>query len=172
MGKRTVSAAITCMLISLWFVTKAEHSTNQDQLKTAVVNSENGAVIADSLDVYFFTYTCDTICQYATITILDNAQIKFKLKCYNKGRHTTAEIDGTAVNRFVNFGASETDEDEQGNLYPVLEYIYNKKCWLAFRFDTKFKRLIIKEADNDMYNPYCPFGSVATLKRLNKKANR
>lgn len=123
------------------------------------------AVTAHSCCTYSFIYDCDTIRQTAVIEILNDTKIAFKLISYNKRRNKTTSISGTAENKYKNFGASETEEDELGNLYPVVEYIYDEKCWLSFRFDTQYTKLTIKEADNDNHNPYCPLESVEAFKR-------
>lgn len=157
----------TFIFVGFWLVCTANDPINP----TTINDTGNSSAIADSCRKYYFLYECDTIIQCATIDILNDSKITFRIKCHNKLKNITTEINGVAVNKFKNFGASETDEDEQGNLYPVLEYIYNGKCWLAFRFNTKFTKLNIKEADNDAYNAYCPFGSIVPLNRLNKSCD-
>lgn len=117
-----------------------------------------GQANADSL--FLFEYSNDTIIQRLQFTFLDDSKIEFKLTSENRVRNKTVVKQGIAVNEYKDCGASETDEDETGSLYPVVEYIYEKECWLAFRFDTKYTRLRIKEADNEGAMSCCPLKSV------------
>ena len=110
-----------------------------------------------------FEYGNDTIRQSVEVLLLDDSRISFKLTTENKLRKKTAVKQGVAINKQKNFGASETDEDETGSLYPVVEYTYEGDYWLAFRFDEKYGRLRIKEADNENPVPGCPLKSVGVL---------
>lgn len=117
----------------------------------------------DSCKGYHFVYECDTLKQVVELSFLNKSKIKFNLQSLNKRRYKTVSIAGIAENMNPEFGASETDEDEGGNLYPVYEYIYEDACWLAFRLNLNRTQLRIKEADNPNPNPYCPFASVGAL---------
>lgn len=135
-------------------------------------NMPNANPIANADSLFLFEYSNDTISQRLQFTFLDDSKIEFKLTSENKVRNKTVVKQGIAVNEYKNFGASETDEDETGSLYPVVEYIYRKECWLAFRFDIKYMRLRIKEADNEGAVSCCPLKSVGMLRltKINSKS--
>lgn len=118
-----------------------------------------------------FEYSNDTIRQSVEVSLLDDLRISFKLTTENKLRKKTAVRQGVATNKQKDFGASETDEDETGSLYPVVEYTYGGDCWLAFRFDEKYGRLRIKEADNEKPVSGCPLKSVGVLTVKKEKAS-
>lgn len=129
-------------------------------------NIPNATPIANADSLFLFEYSNDTISQRLQFTFLDDSKIEFKLTSENKVRNKTVVKQGIAINEYKNFGASETDEDETGSLYPVVEYIYRKECWLAFRFDIAHTHLRIKEADNGKAVPCCPLKSVGILKSV------
>ena len=111
---------------------------------------------------FVYIYENDTLIQTVNITIVNEKGIEFQLFSENKIRNQIASIEGVAIK---NIGDAEIDEDEEGNAYPVDEYIYEGDCWLSFRIDMETHTTMkIKLADCTS-NQYCPFSSIELLKK-------
>jgi hypothetical protein len=110
-----------------------------------------------------FIYENDTIKQTVKIQFMNDDEIKFQLNCENKMRNQNAFIEGIAKSKD---GDLEIDEDEEGNAYPVIEFIYEKDCWLAFRIDLDTRSILRIHMADCTPNPYCPFSSVGILNKI------
>jgi len=108
----------------------------------------------------FYKYEDEYIVQTLHVKFLSKTQMEFVLASESKKAREVSEIAGTAIN---SGGDYEIDEDEEGNAYPVVEYIFDNNCWLSFRFDadTKTKLRITETNCEDSRKPECPFGSGA-----------
>lgn len=112
---------------------------------------------------WVYIYENDTICQKLQITSFSERQIDFALKTINKARKLTSEAEGKAISRNQD---PEIDEDEYGDAYPAIEYVFIKgHCSLSIRIDMDKKdKLQINESDcPNLRNQYCPLGSVGIL---------
>lgn len=111
----------------------------------------------------FYLYENDTLKQMVEISRINEKELNFKLISENKYRNQTSMIEGVAKFKHI-----EMDEDMEGNGCPILEYLYNEDCWLAFRIDRNTGGwLIVNEADCKNSNPFCPLESVGYLIKNN-----
>jgi hypothetical protein len=108
----------------------------------------------------------DTILQILEIKLITNQQVNFALSSTNKPKQKTFKIEGIA--RSKGTADPEIDEDEEGNAYPAISYLFENDCWLALRIDMQSKeRVQINEAEcEDLHDQCCPFGSMGILKRV------
>lgn len=132
---------------------------NNNFLLSNIDNLNEFRIKSQSNSLYL--YENDTLKQTVEISQLSDKEIHFKFISENKYRKQTFMIEGVALNKYDGI---EIDEDEEGNAYPMLEYIYNGDCWLAFRIDLKARKYLrIKQADCKRYNVFCPLNSIEFL---------
>ena len=134
--------------------------TAQDE-NAALLHIESVSDTTKAASLHTYLYKNDTLRQIVELSAIDETKIHFKLISENILKNQKESIEGIAK---INNGDVEIDEDEEGNAYPVNEYIYEGDCWLSFRIDFSQTIMSIKMADC-IPNPYCPFSSVGFLKK-------
>ena len=141
---------------------KTATSLNDDKEET--VNHDE-TTQQDSYQM-IYVYEDDTFKQTLKVSFLNEEEIDFLFISENKIKKQKESIQGIAKNEYLGFGSVELDEDDDGNAYPVDEYIYHGNCWLAFRINMEDKSTVrIKVADCEEENPNCPFYSIGLLLR-------
>lgn len=109
-----------------------------------------------------FLFENDTLRQTVALKTITEKTVAFKLTSSNKLKNKTIHMKGTAQ---LKEGDLEIDEDEEGNGYPVDEYVYNQdSCFLALRLDAESKdKMTIKTGDCVKKTPDCPLSSLGIL---------
>lgn len=153
-----------CICVTSWIFTSSNlrylHENNNSEIQTVFLSEiEN-----KSIDSLVFCYKCDTLNQILLVKRLDKYRIYFEFSSYNKKRKEKNVAKGVAENKYSDIYGSETDINDDGSLYPVIEYLYEcKNIYLSLRFDIKYTIVNIKVADEIVPNKYCPLYSVETL---------
>lgn len=134
-------------------------------------NYQNLSTDNKKLELREYVFENDTISQKARIIFMNKNQILFTINTINKKRNFESIFSDTAYIRnilgVVNIQAY--DDEIIGDMYPAVEYIYNKKFYLSIGIDNSIKgRLFILEADgSEKYrNKYCPYNSLGTLRKI------
>jgi len=141
-------------------ITILENSFNQENYDDKEVTLNNDETTSQEI---VYIYENDTLKQTVKLTFINEEKIDFLFVSENKIKKQKESIQGIAKN---NDGDIEIDEDDEGNAYPVNEYIYSGNCWLAIRINMEDESTIrIKVADCKRHNPNCPFYSVGLLLR-------
>ncbi|MDR1402089.1 MAG: YbjP/YqhG family protein [Tannerellaceae bacterium] len=108
-----------------------------------------------------YVFENDTIKQHIVINRLTDAEMDFRYTVENKLRQQNRVIRGTAKYKYGEIGGVEIDEDEEGNSFPSIEYIYDDECWLALRIDLDTSTIMQIQATDG--NLICPLESVGIL---------
>lgn len=114
-----------------------------------------------------FIFEDDTLSQQLTVKKLTPKELDYVLKSTRDNKSIT--IEGIAMSEESN--DLETDEDEEGEAYPAVAYVDQKKCWISFRVDAKTKEKIrvVEEADcGKLHDVGSPFASPGILRQLKK----
>ncbi len=140
--------------------TQKKESDSFSQDKTA----EFIAKYTDTHDI--FKFENNEVIQVLALKENEANKLSFVLKAISKNSDVESLIDGSAV---LKEGDVEIDEDEEGIGYPVSEYIYNDKCWIALRLALQSKDMVrINTADCDkLSSKSTPFDSQGILKKIN-----
>lgn len=108
-----------------------------------------------------FVFENDTLRQLAELRFEGNNSLSFELTTINKLGGLENHFEGTAK---IKDGDIEIDEDAEGNAYPVLEYVFEKDCWLSFRIDKDTQtRLKVIESNCILNDNRCPLGSLGLM---------
>ena len=112
-----------------------------------------------------FTFSNDTLVQMLNVEKKTSKKIIFTIESINKRSQRSSKINGTAI---LKNGDAETDEDEEGNIYPVNEYIFETpSCYLAIRIASELETYA-RIADGECSTGRqinAPYESVGILKR-------
>jgi hypothetical protein len=145
---------------------KASDILNNDSLAIRNnLSSNNKTTDKYNLSKCIYIFENDTIIQTVNVNFINENEINFNYTVENKFKKQKSIIQGIAKNRNkTSENGVEIDEDEEGNSYPVNEYIYDNNCRLYFRIDmdTQF-RMQIREADCLHSNSLCSFESSGIL---------
>jgi len=168
---RTIQIVIFIVIINFLFVFSCTTGNDKDVMNTETVLQNNeGEVVSDEPEIIknnsslniVYVYENDTLIQTVKLFFVNKREIEFQLISENKVRQQKASIEGIAK---TNNGDAEIDEDEEGNSYPVNEYIYESDCWLSFRIDMETQTTMKIIMEDCISNQYCPFSSVGILKK-------
>lgn len=114
-----------------------------------------------------YLYENDTIKQEFTLEKINIHKIYFELSSFNKKSKLISKISGYATGNNPN--DTEIDNDENGEGYLAIKFVYKKECILHFRFDFEtYTKLQIIEYGNKCLNfreIKCPFQSQGILIR-------
>jgi hypothetical protein len=143
---------------------KQTETTNNKEVVSEQEFIEQELIQDNSSSSITYIYENDSLKQTVTVDYINKSAITFKLTSYNRRVNQTAMIEGTAKDKSSGL-ATEIDEDENGNTYPVMEYIYSGDCWLSFRVDVETQTTIRVTLADCEDNPYCPFTSMGILKK-------
>lgn len=149
------------------------HRNESKQSKISLINdiSNNNsekkndiAIVSESV----FLFKNDTLIQTVEVKFMNDEKIDFKLSSENILRNKVEKIEGTAENYNLAVGSSETDMNDDGEIYPVNEYIYEGSCWLSFKIDVATKTKMRIYVADCILNPYCPFASIGILNKVHQ----
>ena len=122
---------------------------NSQQIGMITAKDDNNEYADAISSATVWLFENQTIKQVLEVSHINDTVFQFHYKVYDKTNNISHEINGTAThNPGKNDYGVEMDEDEDG-AYMVNEYIYDAKCWLAFRIDAEEgRRMIIKTSHN------------------------
>ena len=149
----------------LTYILLAASCNGQGQNSAKQSSTKNQSVTEHE---YFFSN--DTLTQKANIIFTNTNQILFTVTTTNNKRRLESTFSNTAIAKSIQSADDvQAYEDElESDMYPAKEYIHSKQCYITFGIDTKTNaRLFIVEAEDckKLHNPYCPFGSLGTLRK-------
>ena len=123
--------------------------TNSKQIRVITAKDGNNEYADTIQSATVWLFENQTIKQVLEVSHINDTVFQFHYEVYDKTNNISHEINGTAThNTKKNDYGVEMDEDEDG-AYMVNEYIYDAKCWLAFRIDAEEgRRMIIKTSHN------------------------
>ena len=128
------------------------------------LNIDSKSIESKTKDTLVFCYNCDTLRQTLVFQRIDDFKIDFELTSYNRLKNEIKRVNGIAENKYSSDYGSEMDFNEDGEMYLVVEYIYeSEEVFLSFRFDKGYTKVNVEVADEVSPNNYCPLHSIKTL---------
>jgi hypothetical protein len=117
------------------------------QINEEEKNKKSLEVVNEQTKKSLYSYEDEMIKQTIDLEEISKSKVKFSLLHYNKKKDVTSSLNGVA--EIKKLGDVELDEDEEGEAYPVDEYIYmNKDCYLSIRIEKESKvKLRIMETE-------------------------
>ena len=114
---------------------------------------------------YSFAFENDTLKQELKLQKQNQNVLDFDLRSEDKRGRGVSSVNGKAT---LKLGDSETDEDENGEMYEVNEYVFEQKnCYLAIRLHADTQH-IVRVGDGECEkgkNACCPYESLHFLSR-------
>ena len=167
---------IVLLIFSLFFFSCS--SKEKKEISTATLTEsfnqeteDNKETVQDTPSSCFvYVYENDTLKQTLKLVFLsEKKEIDFNLTSENKLKKQKESIQGVAKREN---GDLELDEDDEGNVYLVHEYIYDGDCWIAFRVNLECKDINLEAKATvrikggskcNKQHPNCPFYSIGLL---------
>jgi hypothetical protein len=134
------------------------------------LNIDSTNIKSKTKDTLVFCYNCDTLSQTLVFQRIDDIKIDFELSSYNKLKNEIKRVNGVAENKYSSDYGSEMDFNEDGEMYLVIEYLYeSEEIFLSFRFNKEYTKVNVEVADEVFPNKYCPLHSIKALSKCKSR---
>lgn len=157
---------VTLLVISC---SSSVNSNTQEQTKS--IKDNDSEAVSEFMTKYsdtheVFRFENEGVIQMVALKPINDTLMSFYIETFSKEKDISSSLRGTAK---LKKGDVEIDEDENGIGYPVREYIYNEKCWIAIRLamQTKDKVRINSSECDSLKSSLTPFSSISVLKKIN-----
>lgn len=157
-------------ITALVFMGCSSRSSSNTQAQTNESKIDSQKQVSDFVAKYnttydVFKYEDDEIVQLVALKANGDNIVTFSLKNISKKSNDVSVLEGTAK---LKEGDVEIDEDEEGIGYPVNEFIYNDKCWIAIRLALQSQDMVrVNSSDcESLSTKNTPFASKGVLKKM------
>ncbi|NOU62351.1 hypothetical protein ELS83_21405 [Marinifilum sp. JC070] len=156
-------------ITALVFMSCSSGGSSNTQAQTNESKIDSQKQVADFVSKYntydVFKFEDSEIVQLVALKANGDNVVTFSLKNISKKSTDVSVLEGTAK---LKEGDVEIDEDEEGIGYPVNEFIYNDKCWIAIRLALQSQDMVrVNSSDcESLSTKNTPFASKGVLKKM------